>query len=220
MPGGITSMTRTHVLTAAAILFAAASVPLSAQLAVSANGSKKVTLSDRVGHNQLTWSSDAPMEKIQGTAEGVTGSFTIDPRNLASIRGTISASVATMKSGNETRDGHMKGPQWLDATSHPQITFTISGVSGVKVNGNKATGIATGTFSLHGVSKQMSIPFSVIYLDESAATQKRAPGDLVMVEATFDVSLKDFKVAGTNGVVGSKVGETIAITAKLFGSTK
>jgi hypothetical protein len=73
---------------------------------------------------------------------------------------------------------------------------------------------------MHGVTKQMSIPFTITWLDESAATQKRAPGDLVMVEASFSVALKDFRVAGSQGLIGSKVGETIAITAKLFGSTK
>jgi polyisoprenoid-binding protein YceI len=212
---------RTFVLAAAAALvLAAAAAPASAQLAVSAAGAKKVTLSDRVGKNQFTWNSDAPMEKIKGTAEGVSGSFTIDPKNLSSMRGTISASVATMKSGNATRDEHLKSGQWLDAAKHPQITFTISSVSGIRVTGNKASGTATGTFSMHGVSKQMSIPFTVTYLDESAATKKKAPGDLVMVDATFNVSLKDFKVAGAQGLVGSKVGETIAVNAKLFGSTK
>jgi polyisoprenoid-binding protein YceI len=205
---------------AAALLFAAATATATAQLGVKASGAKRVTLSDRVGKNQFTWNSDAPMEKIKGTAEGVTGSFTIDPKNISALRGTISASVATMKSGNATRDEHLKGGQWLDAAKHPNITFTISSISGVRATGNKATGTATGTFSMHGVSKQMSIPFTLTYLDESAATQKKAPGDLVMIEASFNVSLRDFKVAGAQGIVGSKVGESIAVNAKLFGSTK
>ncbi|HVK38213.1 MAG TPA: YceI family protein [Candidatus Kapabacteria bacterium] len=213
-------MNRMHALAAVAALALAVAAPATAQLAVRSTGSKTVTLTDRVGKNQFTWTSDAPLEKIKGTAEGVSGSFTIDPKNVAGLRGTISAQVATMKTGSGTRDEHLRGAQWLDAARHPQISFTISSVSNVKVTGNKATATATGTFSMHGVTKQMSIPFTITWLDESAATQKRAPGDLVMVEASFSVALKDFRVAGSQGLIGSKVGETIAITAKLFGSTK
>lgn len=213
-------MNRMHALAAVAALALAVAAPATAQLAVRSTGSKTVTLTDRVGKNQFTWTSDAPLEKIKGTAEGVSGSFTIDPKNVAGLRGTISAQVATMKTGSGTRDEHLRGAQWLDAARHPQISFTITSVSNVKVTGNKATATATGTFSMHGVTKQMSIPFTITWLDESATTQKRAPGDLVMVEASFSVALKDFRVAGSQGLIGSKVGETIAITAKLFGSTK
>lgn len=195
------------------------SVTASAQLKVAARGTKTVTISDRVGKNQFTWNSDAPLEKIKGTAEGISGSFTIDPANLAGIRGTISAKVSTMKTGNTTRDGHLKGAEWLDAASYPTITFTISSVSGIKVKGHKASGIAKGTFTMHGVTKPLSIPYTITYLDASAATRKKAPGDLVMITADFKISLKDFKVAGSKGLIGSKVGETIKIKAQLYGAT-
>ncbi|HVK39065.1 MAG TPA: YceI family protein [Candidatus Kapabacteria bacterium] len=208
-----------RLLVASVIMALAGTAASVAQpLKVSARGAKTITLSDRVGKNQFTWSSDAPLEKIKGTAEGVGGTLTVDPQNLATLRGSISAQVSTMKTGNATRDGHLKGAQWLDAAKYPEITFTIASVSGIKVSGNKAKGTATGTFTMHGVSKQMSVPFSMTWLDESATTRKRAPGALVMFDAAFTVSLKDFKVVGTRGLVGSKVGETIAIKAKLFGS--
>lgn len=214
-------MKLTRVLAAAiALAFAATTVPASAQIEVGGSGARRVTLNDRVGNNQMLWTSDAPLEKIKGSAEGVSGAFTIDPRNLAGMRGTISVQVATMQSGNEKRDQHIRDAEWLDASKHPQITFTISSVSNVQVKGNKASGIARGTFSMHGVSKQLAIPFSLTYLAESAATQKRAPGDLVMISADFNIALADFNVAGTRGTLGSKVGETIVLSAKLFGSTK
>lgn len=189
-------------------------------LSVSASGTKKVTLNDAVGKNQFTWISEAPLEKIKGTAEGVTGSITLDPKNLSTLRGTISAKVATMKSGNATRDGHLQSAQWLDAGKYPTISFTINSVSNVKVSGNSATGTATGNFTLHGVTKSMSIPFKLTYIDESAKTRQRAPGDLVSITADFDVALANFNVTGAKGIVGSKVGEKIDVTAQLFGSAQ
>jgi hypothetical protein len=41
-----------------------------------------------------------------------------------------------------------------------------------------------------------------------------------MIKASFKVPLKDFNIAGKQGIIGSKVGENIEITANLFGSTK
>src|SRR5256885_16995496 len=140
----------------------------SQSLSVTASGSKKVILSNAVGDNQFVWVSDAPLEKTQGTAGGVGGVITLDPHNLTTIKGTIAAQVATMKTGSEMRDDHLKGSVWLDASKYPKISYTISKVQNIIVKGNSATGMALGTFSMHGVTKEISIPFKLVYIDESA----------------------------------------------------
>ncbi len=188
------------------------------RLAVASGGEKLLTLNDRVNKNQFIWTSDAPLENIRGTSEGVAGTLTIDPQNLSNIRGTITTQVQTMKTGNDTRDRHLRSPEWLDASRYPLISFTIASVNNVKTSGNTATGIATGNFTMHGVTKQISVPFRMTYIAENASTRLRAPGDLVMIAADFNISLKDFNVAGTQGEIGSRVGQTIKITAKLFGN--
>jgi polyisoprenoid-binding protein YceI len=206
-------------LAAAACFLIAGASAVAQPLTVSASGTKRVTLSDQVGKNQFSWTSDAPLEKIMGTCEGVTGTISIDPKNPSGITGTISASTGTMKTGNATRDGHVKSAQWLDASAYPAITFRITRVSGLKAAGINLTGTATGAFTMHGVTRTISVPFTLKYIDASPATAKRAPGDLVQITTTFSIALKDFNVAGARGMVGSKVGETIDITANLFGST-
>ncbi|HET6400379.1 MAG TPA: YceI family protein [Candidatus Kapabacteria bacterium] len=188
------------------------------RLAVASGGEKLLTLNDNVNKNQFIWTSDAPLESIRGTSEGVAGTFTIDPQDLSSLRGTITTQVATMKTGNDTRDNHLHSSEWLDASRFPIITFTITSMGDVKTSGNSATGMATGNFTMHGVTKRVSIPFKMTYLVANASTRQRAPGDLVMISADFDISLKDFNIAGTEGVIGSKVGEKIKITAQLFGN--
>jgi polyisoprenoid-binding protein YceI len=188
-------------------------------LSVSAAGPKKILLSDKVGKNQFEWTSDAPMEQITGTAEGISGSLTLDPKDLKTLRGTISAQVTTMKSGNTTRDEHMKGEKWLNAAKFPAISFTASSVGSIKTTGNKMTGMVTGNFTMHGVTKTITVPVTLQYIPESSKTRERAPGDLVMLTANFDIALKDFNVGGAQSTVGSKVGVKIQIAAKLFGST-
>lgn len=189
-------------------------------LKVKAKGTRTVTLSDKVGKNQFSWSSTAPLEDIVGTAEGVKGTLTFDPQDLRTLQATISADVNTFKSGNDTRDQHIKGASWLDASKHSTIEFVLSDVRNVKIEGTKASGIANGKFTMRGVSKDIAIPFTLEYLEASERTAKRAPGDLVVIHADLEIALRDFNVAGSAGTIGQKVGETIKITAKLFGSTK
>jgi polyisoprenoid-binding protein YceI len=202
------------------ILFVAQASMFAQALSVSASGTKEVVLSGRVGKNQFIWISDAPFEKINGTAEGVGGTLTINPKDLRFIKGTISAQVATMKTGNDMRDEHLRGTNWLDASNYPAITFTADSVSNVKVSENKMTADVTGGFTMHGVTKTLTIPFTLQYIDASEKTRERAPGDFVMLTADFEVALKDFDVQGSKGIIGNKVGEKIQINAKLFGSTE
>ena len=204
---------------AVALIFIFGTGTAAAQrLAVASGGEKLVTFNDNVGKNQFIWVSDAPLESIKGTSEGVSGTLTLDPQDLSKTRGTVSTAVCTMKTGNETRDRHLQSSEWLDGSRCTMITFTILSMDNVKVSGNTATAIATGNFTLHGVTKRMSIPFRMTYLPESSKTRVRAPGDLVMIAADFTISLKDFNVAGSDGAIGSKVGNTISITAQLFGN--
>ncbi len=184
-----------------------------------ANAQSTFKFNDKVGKNQFEWNSTMPVETIDGTAEGITGWLTFDPAKPTTITGTVSASVATMKSGNDMRDQHLHSDSWLDAAKYPQITFTAKTAKNVKQSGNKYTADVTGDFSMHGVTKSMTIPVEIQYIKANAETAKRAPGDLVAVTGTFTVPIKDFNVAGSKGTIGSKVGETITIKAKLYGAS-
>jgi polyisoprenoid-binding protein YceI len=184
---------------------------------------KTFKTNDAVGKNTIAFVSDAPMEKINGTADNLTGSFTLNPADLESTKGKLSVKVRDMKTAITKRDDHMYSAMWLDADAHPTVTYEITGLKDIKVSmkdGRKvATATATGNFTIHGVTKPLSAKVEITYLDESADTKKRASGDLVMVTATFDVVLKDHKIAGKEGVVGKSVGETIQVTASVFANS-
>lgn len=204
----------------ALLLFAAGSSVTAQPLKVGAKGPKVITLSDKVGKNQFQWKSTAPLENIEGTADGVTGTITLDPTNVATLRGELSVPVVTLKSGNKTRDEHIRAATWLDAERYPTIQYKVSEVKNITVKGNSVRGTAVGEFSLHGVVKMLEVPFTLTYLDASPKTKARAAGDLVTIGADFSVALRDFNVAGSNGTIGSKVGEKIELKATLFGSTE
>jgi len=188
------------------------------------SGKKNIVLNNKVNENQIKFFSKAPAEDIEGAANGISGTFIMDPSNIEATTGTFTVEVKTMKTGIEMRDKHMYGGDWLNADKNPQITYTVGRIENVTVSGDKnksvAKGTAVGTFTMNGVSKELRVPVTITYVPESEATRKKANGDFVMVQADFKVALKDHKIAGRKGIVGSKVGETIDIKANLFGSTQ
>ncbi|MEL6179932.1 MAG: YceI family protein [Myxococcota bacterium] len=184
-------------------LFVASSLSLVAQSADAASFK-----------GQFKFTSKAPKEDIFGTAKG-TADLTIDPNDLTKLKGTITVPVKSMETGNETRDEHMHGSDWLDAGKHPNITFTITSVAldgAVKdSNGVKAAKLkVTGKFTLHGVSKTLTAPATIKWKADGKAK----------ITTKFKIKLADYKVAGKDGVVGSKVGTSIACQVSLVGSVK
>jgi polyisoprenoid-binding protein YceI len=157
----------------------------------------------------MKWVSDAPVEKIIGTADG-KGSLTIDFDDLTRISGTLTVAVDTMKSGNGKRDGHLRSAEWLDAAKHPNITFTIKAVKVTQPTTGDAVKMAvleaTGDFTLHGVTKPLTAPVTLKW-----------KGPKVKITTAFNISLDDYAIEGKKGIVGNKVGKQIAVTVRLKG---
>lgn len=160
---------------------------------------------------QFKFTSKAPKEDIFGTAKG-TAALTGSAKDLTSLKGTITVPVASMMTGNNMRDEHLRSPTWLDAAAHPNITFAIKSVVVVssedKGKYTQAELKVTGDFTLHGVSKEITAP----------VTAKIKPDGKAKLTTDFSIALADYKVEGKAGVVGDKVGSSIECKASLKGS--
>lgn len=184
---------------------------------VKASGEQTFNFADKNGRNQTSFFSTTPLEDITGLGNGVSGSVTFSVNDLKTLKGKISVSVASIKTGIDMRDEHMHSAGWLNAESFPEISFEIKKVSDIKsIEGNKLTAKVTGNFTLHGVTKEVVANATLTYLDESETTKMRAPGDLLGVQAKFNVKLSDYGV--NNKVVGQKVSENIEVSVNVVGS--
>ncbi len=188
-------------------------------------GAKTITLQNTEKYkNEIHFLSDAPLEKIQGTASTISGSFAIDLQNLAATSGTLTVPVSSMTTGSSSRDNHMMAEEWLNASVYKAITWTLKSLAVEKVDNSVAgrtivTATAKGDFTLHGQTHPLEAKVTITYLTESAQTKSIASGDLALVKAEFNVPLKQYGIFGKGNVVGSKVGENIQISAQLFGSS-
>ncbi|UCH65239.1 MAG: YceI family protein [Ignavibacterium sp.] len=198
------------------IIFSAISV-FPQGFKVKAKGEQTFSFKDKYGRNQASFYSSTPVEDITGLTNDVYGNASFEVSDISTLKGKISIPVTSLRTGIELRDEHLQGPGWLNAEEYPEITFVIKSVSDAKsVADNKLEAKVKGDFSVHGITKEVVADVNLTYLDEGEQTKKRAPGDLLGVEAKFNISLSDYDV--DNMVLGQKVSDDIAVTATLVGS--
>ncbi len=208
-------MKRIISLTAVLVLFTAS---LFAQgFKVKASGEQTFNFADKGGRNQATFFSTTPLEDINGLTNDIKGNVTFNVNDLKTLKGSISVSVASIKTGIDLRDEHLRSEDWLNAGVYSSINFTIKGVSNIKsLADNKLQAKVTGDFTLRGVTKEVVSTATLTFLDENEQTQTRAPGDLLGIQAKFNLKLSDFGI--NNQVVGQKVAEVVEVGVNMVGS--
>jgi len=199
------------------IVFVTAVTIFSQGFKVKASGEQMFSFTDKYGRNQASFFSTTPLEDITGVSNDVQGNVTFDVNDFSTLKGKILISVASLKTGIDLRDEHLRSANWLDAESYPEAVFEIKKVSDIQVlEANKLRSKVTGDFTTHGVTREVVADATVTYLDESEDTKQRAPGDLLGVQAKFKIVLSEFDV--DNSVLGQKVSDKIEISVNIVGS--
>ncbi len=91
----------------------------------------------------------------QGIFKQMNGNIEFDDKNLSSSNFSISIDVASINTGNGMKNKHAKSDKWFDAAKYPSITFNSSKFS-KSIEGYVVEGI----LEMHGVKKQVTIPFT------------------------------------------------------------
>src|SRR5882724_10535445 len=121
-----------------------ATVLLSA-LGLSSAAPLEFDFKDPKGVNNVVFKTDAPLESINGTATGVSGTVTFDPASPDAIKGKIVVEAKSLHVPNSTMQGHLQSDMWLDVAKFPTITFEVISADNVKTVENVTTADITGT---------------------------------------------------------------------------
>ncbi len=181
-------------------------------------GIQHFNLRDSVGRNQATFFSEARFENITGLANDVWGEVSFDTHDIKStLKGEVSISAASLKTGIEKRDEQLQSLMWLSSKKNPDITFRIRDVLNVYILDDNAVKISlTGDFTLRGSTKIVYATATMKYLTENEFTKTIRKGDLINIVAKFEINLSDFGI--NNSFIGNRVSDNIKITANLVGS--
>jgi len=185
---------------------------------ITSKGNQVFNFKDTQDRNQATFYSEARFENITGLTNDVWGKVSFDLKDVKStLKGEVSISTSSIKTGIEKRDEHLRSVSWLNSEKYPNITFRIKEITQVdQIEDNLLKIVLLGEFSLHGKTNLVYANATMKYLLESETTRQIMPGDLISVVASFDIKLSDFGI--TNSMIPNRVSDKINITATLAGS--
>jgi polyisoprenoid-binding protein YceI len=172
---------------------------------------------DPKGVNNAIFNLDAPLESVNGSASGISGTVSFDPEHPEATTGKIVVAADSLTVPNPMQKEHLHSSTWLDVKTYPEITFETKSLANVKTQDNVTTADVTGTFSLHGVSKDITAPVKITYLkDKLSARVPNMHGDLLVIRANFSINRGDFNIQ--KGNYEDKVSDTINLTLSIAGA--
>jgi len=173
-----------------------------------------------VGHSpkfvNISFESEADVETIVGTTNQATGEISVD---FAKKTGSVSLTVpvASMKTGIDMRDQHLRDKNWLDAATFPDITFKSKKIEFIKDKPNEAD--VAGEFSLHGSAREIKVRVHWKELAEEASKKANFPeGKWIRFTTTFEVKLSDYGVKVPE-MAAAKVSDDWTVKMTLFAGT-
>ncbi len=106
-------------------------------------------------HSRIGFSArHAMVTKVRGHFDEFEGTAHVDTANPANSSVSVSINAASVTTGNEQRDGHLKTPDFFDIANYPQITFVST-----NVEREGSEWAITGDLTINGVTKSVTVPF-------------------------------------------------------------
>lgn len=69
------------------------------------------------------------LSTVRGRFTGFTGSIELDPSDLPAARGKVEVEMASIDTGNEQRDEHLRSPDFFDVASFPKMTYSVKSIT-------------------------------------------------------------------------------------------
>jgi polyisoprenoid-binding protein YceI len=123
--------------------------------------------------------------KVRGAFNEFTGTAVIDGDDPSRSSVSITIEVPSIDTRSAQRDEHLRGNDFLDAATYPQITFTSTGIA---YGGDNSFDVI-GDLTIKGVTKSVTIPLSF----EGSATDPFGNARIGF-EGSLTINRKDYGV--------------------------
>jgi polyisoprenoid-binding protein YceI len=130
-------------------------------------------------------------DQAAGIFKNIKATIVFDEQAPANTKINVSVDAASLNTGNALMNQHAKSDEALDVTKYPMISFTSKKVT--KIAGSYQV---TGDLTLHGVTKEITVPL----------TFKRS-GNGANFTAAFSIKRTDYSI----GKPGGEIDENIKI---------
>ncbi|KQB86337.1 YceI family protein [Corynebacterium lowii] len=127
----------------------------------------------------------AMVSKVRGYFRSFEASFTVDTENQENSSATATIQVDSIDTANSDRDAHVKGEDFFNAESFPEMTFKATAFEIKKEN----AGTITGDLTIKGTTKPVTLDVEVFGEAEDPMGSTR-----LGFSATTKINRKDYGV--------------------------
>ena len=182
----------------AAALLTSAAAPAFAQVVTDAAKVEAGTYAVEPEHTRVRFDvSHFGFTKYDGEFRKVTGTLVLDPSKPDAAKVDIVIATSSVMVPNAKLKEELEGAQWLDAAKFPQITFKSTKV----VSTGADTADVTGDFTLHGVTKPLTLKVKFNGAGNNPVNKHYTSG----FEATGSIKRTDFGVKTYAPMIGDTV---------------
>jgi polyisoprenoid-binding protein YceI len=133
---------------------------------------------------------------VVGRFTSFTGNITLDDKDVSKSSVSVTIKTASINTDVTARDNDLRSPNYFDVEKFPEITFQSKSVE------RKGDGyVAHGTLTIHGVSKDVDLPFEF----RGPADAGQNHGKIMGAHAWLTVNRQDFGVGKATPMIGNDV---------------
>lgn len=106
--------------------------------------------------SEITFRATSRLMNADGRFSRFSGDVVVDPAALTSARVSLTIDAASIDTGIEMRDKHLRSSDFFEVERFPTVTFQSVRVEAA---GRRAT--VMGRLTLHGVTREIAVPIDV-----------------------------------------------------------
>lgn len=184
-------------------LFAAAALSLLAALPIQAEN-----FAIDASHSEVGFQVRHLVSQTRGRFNDFAGTVNLDPKNLANSSVDFTIKATSIDTNVPDRDKHLRGADFFDVEKYPEITFKSKSIKAA----GKDTYNVLGTLTMHGVSKDITLP--VTYLGQAKDPWGNTRAGF---EATTTLNRKDFGIVWNKALDagGAMLGDDVKVNINL-----
>jgi polyisoprenoid-binding protein YceI len=144
---------------------------------------------------------------VKGNFKDFSGTILYDDKDISKSSVNVTIKTASVDTDNENRDNDLRSPNFFDAAKYPEITFASKRVEKA---GDGFTCI--GTLTMHGVSKDVTVPFKII-----GPVKDQRGNTRIGIEASLTINRTDYGIVYSRALEGGGlvVGNEVKIEINL-----
>jgi polyisoprenoid-binding protein YceI len=184
---------------------------VAAALAATTAGAADTFTFDKV-HSDVGFQIRHFVSKVRGRFTDYDGTIVVDKAKPEASSVELTIKATSIDTDNENRDKDLRGPNYFDVEKFPEITFKSSKVT--PKGGDKYD--VTGTLTMHGVSKEITLPVSYLGTVDSGRGVKAG------FETAITLNRKDFGIV-FNRVLdagGTMLGDDVLVSINVEANKK